>query len=179
MALFCNLKKVIVIFSTALILLGCHGKSHDVSKQTSAADSPLKKAKPGASVKLVSAPIIFMNSNQQTPVDIEIETSETEGDLEIDFIPTPNINIISSESHHVVTISRYSRIKFPITLLAPSDGRFYLKMNFRFRNGESFSSQTLALIMQVGPETKKTLQFKKPENEKVISLPAEEKISSQ
>jgi hypothetical protein len=169
---------IAVIFAAAA-LLSCHGQPDDITTQSFASDSHSKRAKPGAPVKLVSAPSISINSDQETSINIELETSEVTGYLEIDFVQTPNIHIINAELQQSVDIVNNPRVNIPVTLFAPLEGRYYLNMHVRVKNSESYLSRTIALIVQVGTEAEKAGQLKKTAGENIISLPAKEKISSQ
>ena len=179
MVFHANEKKLIAIFSIALMFSGCSGKSDNTTTTHSVATSYKKEAKPGALVKMVSPSIISINPSQLTQINIELETSGEDGDLELDFLPSQGLDIGNTPKHQTVSLSNTPLLKIPVTLFAHADGRYYLNMHVRISNSESSSTRTLALIVQAGAETGKNIQFKKPADENVVSLPAEEKISSQ
>lgn len=179
MTLFYNLKKLAAIFFITPILLNCSGESQATTIRSPESKNYAKVAKPGAPVKLVSEASVFINANQPTQIIIELETSELGGYLGIDFIAGNGLEILNTETHQTLDLSSNSLIKFPVTLLAYTDGRYYLNMQVRVENGESSSTRTLALIVQAGNGADKKIQFKKMSEADVISMPAQEKISTQ
>ena len=179
MVFHANEKKLIAIFSIVLMFSGCSGKSDNTTTTHSVATSYPKEAKPGAPVKMVSPSSISINPSQLTQINIELETSEADGYLELDFLPSQGLDIGNTPKHQDVNLSNTSILKIPVTLFTHADGRYYLNMHVRINNSESSSTRTLALIVQAGAKAGKKMQFKKPAQENVVSLPAEEKISSQ
>jgi len=177
MTLFYNLTKLAAVFFITAILLNCSGKPEDATTRSPESKNYTKAAKPGAPVKLVSDANVFINPNQPTQIIIELETSELGGYLGIDFIPGSGLEILNTETHQTVNLSDTPSIKFPVTLIAHSDGRYYLNMQIRVENSELSSNRTLALIVQAGSESDEKIKLKKTSGENVISLPAQEKIS--
>ena len=178
MIFHCNEKTLIVIFSIVLILSGCSGKSgKTLATEPGSTTSHSKEVKPGAPVKLVSTSNISITPNQPTQINVELETSEMNGYLELDLLPSQGLDIGDTPNHQTLNVTNI--IKIPMTLLVRTDGRYYLNIHIRINNGESSSTRILALIVHAGEKAETKTQFKKPTEENVVSLPAEEKISSQ
>lgn len=176
MTIFYTLKKLAAVLLGASLLLNCSGKPEATASHSRASKSYAKEAKPGAPVKLVSGSSIAINSAQPTQIIIELETSEFDGSLDIDFVPGNGLDILDTATHQTVNLSNTPSIKFPVTLIAHTDGRYYLNMHIQAENSESSSSRTLALIVQAGAEADEKSKLKKTPGENVISLPAHEKI---
>jgi hypothetical protein len=175
MAFFYPLKKIVIIIFIASTFLGCSGKSESLTSRSQSLKNYAKEPKPGAPVKLISDSIVSINPGQATRVVIELEAHEREGQLDIDFVPSDGLTILDTDSRQTISLSDSLPIKFPVTLLAHTDGRYYLNMHIRIENGESSSNRALALIVQLGAESD-TIKFKKADGVNVISLPAQEKI---
>ena len=177
MNFFNALKKLPIIFFATAILFSCSAKPENNSANIRKPDIRSKSAKPGASIKLVSKSIVSINPNEPSPFDIELQTTELGSYLEIDFLPVSGLNLVNTNVHQSLEVVSQS-IKFPVTLFASGKGRYYLNIHIRIKDGDSNSTRTLALIVQVGDQQNEAVQFKKASDESVISLPAQEKISA-
>lgn len=175
-----------------VFLFGCSDKSQLATKpsvtqtneikQSQASVNQLnkqKEAKPGAAVKLISPSIITINANEKTTTEISLEVKESSGELQIELSAPAELNLIDTRAQQTFSLISSNTIKIPVTLLATANGRYYLKIDARINNGDENSSRSLAVIIQVGPETEKAVQLKKSSGENVISLPAHETISTQ
>ena len=176
MTLFYKQKELMVLIFIAPILFNCSGKSEATTSGPFTSKSHSKTVKPGAPVKLVSESLISVNPGQQTSITIELETDRLNGYLDLHFVPSQGLDVLNTDAHQMVNLSNTQTIKIPVTLLAQTDGRYYLNMHINMESDELRSSRTLALIVQVGAETAEEIKLQKTSEENVISLPAHEKI---
>ena len=179
MIFFNYITKVTALSLIFTVLFSCSGKSEVSSAKVHQTGINLKERKPGASIKLVSAAIVFINPNEQTPVDLEFEVGDTGAQIEIDFEPTDGLSLVNRDPSQSINMSAFPTVKRSVSLLAPANGRYYLNMHVRMNNGDKQTARILALIVQVGTDADPKMKLKKPSEENVISLPAQEKISTQ
>ena len=172
-----GLKQLTIVLFVTVILFSCSVKPENDAAHLTKPSIRVKAAKPGAPIKLISESIITINPNELSQINIELQTMELGGYLEIDFLPVSGLNLVNTEAHLSLEIVSQT-VKLPVTLLAPMKGRYYLNMHTRIKDGESSSTRALAIIVQVGEQKDKDVQFKKISGENVISLPAQEKISA-
>lgn len=163
-------------------LFGCSGKAEpDVYKLTQTTHSKevkSKATKPGAAIKLISPSLISVSPNQQVHVDIILETKVASGELLIDISKSDGLDLLDTPIQKSIKVISSVPIKTPITLLAINNGRYYLNMHVQLNNGDSISTRSLTVIIQVGPPANKAIQLKKTAGENVISLPVQETISN-
>jgi hypothetical protein len=181
MTLFSKLKKLVALVFIASILFNCSGKSESAA-DTVTPKNHSKVAKPGAPVTLVSDSRVVVNAGQPTKINVELkiserQTNELDGYLEINFVSSQGLDILETATYQRVNLTN-TPIIFPVTLHAYTDGRYYLNLHIHIENGGSVSSRVLAVIVQVGAESDERIQFKKTSGENIISLPAQEKIST-
>lgn len=183
--------KIYSVLFVVAFLFSCSDKTQSFVKQSVAQvdekkqpeiksrEITQKEVKPGAPVKLISPSIIYINPNEQTPAEILLEVKETSGELQIELSSSAELNLLDTTMQQTISLTSSSTVKIPVTLLATANGRYYLKIHVRINNGDGTSARNLAVIIQVGPVTEKTVQLKKASGEHVISLPAHETISTQ
>lgn len=174
-----KLFRLTIILFAGLIsacLLACQEKSSALSQPGNAVVR-VKEAKPGAAIKLISSPIVFISANEPTQVDLLLNAKESTGALNLELSATDGLEVLDTQMHQKITLTPSITIKVPVKLRAITDGRYYLNIHTSIDNGSS-PSRTLALIVQVGAEGK-AIQLKKPSGENVITLPAQETISNQ
>ncbi len=177
MKLFCS--RLCLWMCIALIgLVSCQEKSSvSVQQQNSASVKPVKEAKPGAAIKLASSSIVFLNANDLTSVDLLLDANATKGILHFELSATNGLEILDTKIQGDLELAPAVPVKIPVKLRA-IDGRYYLNIQASIDNGDSVSSRSLAVIVQVGAEQEKNAQFKKSAGENVIPLPARETISN-
>jgi hypothetical protein len=180
MRLYSRFISLATIFLLALSTSACSDKSQSNIKQsaTSVKETREKAIKPGAAIKLISPSIIYINPGEKSSTEILLETKESFGELDIEISAPVELELLDTSLKTTINLPS-NAIKIPISLLASANGRFYLKVLARINAADRDSFRNLSLIVQVGPEPVKTLQLKKTSDENIISLPAQETISSQ
>jgi hypothetical protein len=170
----------IILFSVlaSASLWSCHEQSTALS-QPDKAVVVAKEAKPGAAVKLMSRSIVFINANEPTQIELLLNVVESVGTLNLEFSTTNGLEVLDSPLFQRITLTSLKSIKVPVKLRALTNGRYYLHIHAGIDNGDSLSVRNLALIVQVGAETEKTIQLKKSSGENVLILPAQETISNE
>ena len=196
MNFLCRALKLYFVLSIVVSLFGCSDKIQPATKQSIVqANKPKvsqleqkdknqkqikqKEVKPGAAVKLISPSIITINPDEQMPIEILLEVKETSGELQVELSPPAELNLLDTVIERTVSLASSNTIKIPVTLMATTNGRYYLKIHARINNGDETSTRNLAIIVQVGPVVEKSVQLKKVSRDNVISLPAQETISTQ
>ncbi|GGY70454.1 hypothetical protein GCM10011613_13650 [Cellvibrio zantedeschiae] len=170
--------KIILLISLLLIgLSGCHEQTSETTPGN--AINAVKKAKPGAAIKLASSPTLFINANEIVKTELLFDVADTSGQLHLEFFPSNGLDILDTSTRASVDLQGTKPVKIPVALRALENGRYYLNIHASIDSGESVSSRSLAVILQVGPLLEKSTQFKKTSGEQVISLPAQETISNQ
>jgi hypothetical protein len=172
------------------IFLSCQQKPTQESITTNAATAKpsafmheLKAAKPGAPVGLASANLVVINLNKTTRVDIFLNVKAITGAMHVDVKPSEGLQLIKVMTAQDFKLDTNGKYNLSVDLLAVNRGRYYLNLQAQINDGESVSSRSLAVIIQVGSpvddnqKSEKTL--KQTTNENIISLPAQESISSQ
>ncbi len=180
MNLFFRALKFQLVVVVAVCMYGCSDKTQPSLKQSVAQIKQIKQkeAKPGASVKLISSSILTINPNEKTSFEMLLEAKDASGELTVDLSVPDELSLLDTPMHHTINLSS-SNIKIPVNLLAVANGRYYLKVHARINNGDTTSERNLAVIIQVGPNAEKSVQLEKRSGENVISLPAQETISTQ
>jgi len=176
--LYCSLKSGFVLFVFSVLILGCVEKSVARSAATAESTPPIKTAKPGAAIKLVSDSLLSVVANEVVHTDIVLQTSEPSGELIIDFSATQGLSLENTITSQTIKFHASSPIKIPIVVKALSDGRYYLNLRIKLNNAATASVRNLALIIQAGPLSEKASRVQKIAGENVIVLPAQETISS-
>jgi hypothetical protein len=176
--------RFVTLFAISLLVLcspACSEKSQSNVKQSmTPVKEPRGKAiKPGAAVKLVSPSIVYIKAGEKSFVEILLETKENLGKLSIELSAPSELDLSDTSLKTTINLPSRSAVKIPVNLLASANGRFYLNLLARVSSADTATIRNLTLIVQVGPEPVKTLQLKKTSGENVISLPAQETISSQ
>lgn len=174
-----------ISLATFFLLVLCTPAYSDKS-QTNIKQSlmPVKEArekaiKPGAAIKLISPAIVYINPGEKSAIDILLETKKSLGELSIELSAPAELELLDTPLKKIVNLPSNNAIKIPVNLVASANGRFYLNLLARISAADTASVRNLTLIVQVGPEPAKTLQLKKTSDENIISLPAQETISSQ
>jgi hypothetical protein len=163
-------------------LFSCHEKSTAIAqpnKIAAHAKESKKEIKPGAAIKLVSGTITTLNANELTQVELLFEVKEPLGTLSLELSPTNGLEVLDTQMQQSINLTPSTPIKIPVKLRAMTNGRYYLNIQAGIDNGESSSTRNLALIVQVGAEQEKAMQFKKAAGDNVIKLPAQETILNQ
>jgi len=160
-----------------LALCGCHEKA-TVMAEPNVNLKPIKEAKPGAAIRLISNTIVSIKAKQTSQFELIFDVGDSEGLLNIKLSPTEGLDVVDTQMIQSIKLSSANTIKIPVTLHAAIDGRYYLNIQATVEKGDSLSSRNLALIVQVGAEKEKANVFKKASGENVISLPAQETISN-
>jgi len=173
--------RILVSGLMLVYLLGCHERPATSSQTTSSGQSAVhvKEAKPGAAIKLSSSSIVFVNANELTQIDLLLDVKESSGSLNIELSATTGMEIVETQMQQSINLGASSVIKIPVKLRANVNGRYYLNIHASVNNNDLPSARNLAVIVQVGAETEKSPPLKKITNDSVISLPAQETISSQ
>ena len=158
---------------------GCMEKSVTEIIATSKPVQTTKTTKPGAAIKLVSNSLISITTNELAHTDIVLETMESRGELIIDFATSQGLSLKNINTPQSIKLDGSTPIKIPVSLIATSNGRYYLNMHISLNNADTISVRNLAVIVQVGPLVEKAVKLQKTAGENIISLPAQETISSQ
>lgn len=161
---------------------GCNDRTvSDVSPNKSVTKN--KEAKPGAAIKLISDPQVFINANEVRSLDLLLSSQETKGELNLEFSATHGLELLETSLKQTIHLDSHSLIEIPVKMKAVENGRYYLNIRATINNEDVISARNLALIVQVGePSTAsdgKPPQLKKPASENIIILPAQETISNQ
>ncbi|MET0357646.1 MAG: hypothetical protein ABW044_12770 [Cellvibrio sp.] len=178
MAFFTYVKILAAMFLFTSFFWGCSGKSDINATPVQKPAKHFSMGKPVAPIKLISAPVAYIDADKETPVDIELEVAGVAGILEIDFVPVDGLMLVDTNAHQSRNLFDSSHIKFPIKLRA-TNGRHHLNMHIRVHNDETSLARVLTLIVQAGAETDTRMQLKKISGENIITLPAQEEISTQ
>lgn len=179
MNFFLRALKFNLVLFFSLCLYGCSDKTQPQIKQPAVKQTQQKDVKPGASVKLISPSILTIDPNKQTSTEILFETTESSGEFIVELFAPTGLSLLNTPTQQTINLVSPGNIKIPISLLAVTNGRYYLKMHILMKKGDSIAVRNLAVIIQVGPEPEKAVQLKKTSGENVISLPAQETISTQ
>lgn len=175
---FCRILKIQVTLLIMACLFGCSGKAETEISQSIKPVVHSKAIKPGAPIKLISAHLIAISSNEQTHIDIVFETKVSSGELMLELSPSNGLDLLDTPIRHTISLTSSTAIKIPVNLVAVAEGRYYLNIQASLNDGDSVSARNLALIVQVGPVAGKALQLKKTSGDSIISLPAQETISN-
>jgi len=162
-----------------LVLMGCMEKSVIEPSESLKTNQPTKTTKPGAAIKLISNSLISVTANEQINTEIALEIAEPNGELIIDFSPSQGLRLVNTITPQAIPFYSSAPIKIPVTLIAATNGRYYLNMHISLKVADVISARNLALIVQVGSSVDKSVQLKKTAGENIIVLPAQETISSQ
>jgi hypothetical protein len=138
-----------------------------------------KTAKPGAAIKLISNSSISAAAHELIQTEIALEIAEPGGELFIEFFPSQGLSLHNTITPQIIQFEPSAPVKIPVTLMAETNGRYYLNMHIRLKVGDEISARTLAVIVQVGSSVIPSVQLKKSVGENIIVLPAQETISSQ
>jgi hypothetical protein len=166
---------LITMFLSMLCLSTCTDKVEHITK-ASIKTKHFKEAKPGAPITLSSSSLISLNSNTPTQVEILLDTQISQGELQVELETTAGLELMNTQSRQQLSLTH--PIKIPITLIANTNGRYYLNLHLDLSTNDSRLTRNLAVIVQVGPVAEETVKFKKAAGENVISLPAKETISN-
>jgi hypothetical protein len=168
-------KMVLVLGFIVVALAGCQDKP---MSSTAKAVAQVKQPKPGAAVKLISDAILFVNPNEILTTDIVLNIDEDVGELHLELSTSAGLALLDTPTNINLPLGQVQPVKIPVKLLATQAGRFYLNVQASITTANALSSRNLAVIVQVGETVEKSPQFKKPTGEQIISLPAQETISS-
>lgn len=166
-------------FFVILSLFGCMKKSVIESSEFIKSNHLTKTTKPGAAVKLMSNSLISVTANERIHTEIALEIAEPSGELVIDFSPSQGLRLENTITPQTIQFDSSAPIKIPVTLIAATNGRYYLHMHISLKVADVISARNLALIVQVGPYVDKPIQLKKTAGENIITLPAQETIYGQ
>lgn len=170
--------KIACVLLAITSVCACTEKRVAEKPVTTNASLPIKTAKLGAAIKLVSESIISIEPNQPTPTNIVLAGMPNQSDVSIQFSPSQGLSLGDAALHQVIK-NNSARLIIPITLMAQSKGRYYINMHVRVSNSDSEELvRNLAVIVQVGSLEDHLSQFKKTTGENVIILPAQETISA-
>ncbi len=176
--LYSATKSVLALFVT-VALLGCMEKPVTEATMPSKSVQATKTTKPGAAIKLVSNSLISITANELVHTEVVLEAMESGGELIIDFATSQGLSLKSISTPQTIKFAGSAPVKIPVSLIATTNGRYYLNMHISLNNADVISVRNLAVIVQVGPLVEKAVQLQKTTGENIILLPAQETISSQ
>jgi hypothetical protein len=163
-----------------LLVSACAPKQGQIATNNQTISAVKKEIKPGAPVTLDSPALININANQATNINLALKTTTTLGNMRVDIIPGDGLQLLNKNSAYKLVLDGSPDYSLATELLAPNNGRFYLNLHISLDNGETISSRTLAVIVQVGPSAEESVQsdklLKTLTGEHVISMPAEETV---
>jgi|GEM_PF-667535 len=154
-----------------------------VAEVSSAALKTTKDAKPGAKVRLASSSIVTLAAAKTTSIEILLNAQVDDGNMHVELNPSEGLQLLGDKASYDFTNNVDGQYKLKVDLYAANDGRYYLNLHTGITAGDASSSRSLAVIVQVGAVTaideQPTKALQKASGEKVISLPAEERITTQ
>ena len=177
------------ILSGAVILLiqACHSGSASVFSDVPR--SPVDEAqevklhaqktttKPGASVKIISANPIVLNSTGTHDVELVLQSMRSEGEMRVDLTTSDGMSIIATTAFVFPLVEKGS-YRLPINLQITHTGRHYIHLSVNVSSHGISEKRALSAIVQVG-KSDPVLQKAAPATatDAVISLPAQERTS--
>mgnify|MGYP006910062743 CR=1 FL=1 len=171
--------KVGFAFCVTAALFGCMEKPVTEVTLPSKSVQATKTTKPGAAIKLVSNSLISITANELVHTEVVLEAMESGGELIIDFSSSQGLSLENISSPQTIKFDGSAPVKIPVSLIATTNGRYYLNMHISLNNADTISVRNLAVIVQVGPLVEKAVKLQKTADENIIALPAQETISSQ
>ncbi|MES2824723.1 MAG: hypothetical protein V4732_14055 [Pseudomonadota bacterium] len=179
-------RSLMVLIFCCFPVVGCQQKSKQeiiaVQLETSQSLKRTKTAKPGAPVSLASANLVTISENKESTVIVLLNGQSASGTIDVKISPSEGLQILSRTELLNVHLNEDGYYQLPVSLLASSNGRYYLNLQVIIGNSENVLSRGLAVIVQVGsPDEANQVplrMMKSVTDENIISLPAQETINA-
>ncbi|PUA26508.1 MAG: hypothetical protein B0W54_22410 [Cellvibrio sp. 79] len=137
--------------------------------------------KPGASVKLENTQPFILSAPGVGDLELLLSTPQHDGTMAVDISAGEGLQL-ESPSHYEFPLGQLTGYKLPLKIRAVSEGRYYINLRIALVNNEQRDHRIITAIVQVGESVKPARKLssgaaEKNNEEKVISLPAQETIS--
>ena len=137
-----------------------------------------KTKKPGAAIKLLSNPVIFIAKNQRIFTHVVLDIKEPSGELMIELSASQGLSLEDTNTNQRVKFDAVGSLTIPVILSAAENGRYHLNIHARLNSADASLARNLAVIVQVGPLAQSAAKLKISAGDNLIILPAQETISS-
>lgn len=137
--------------------------------------------KPGASVKLENTQPFFLDAPGVSDLELLLSAPQHDGTLSVDVSAGEGLQL-DSPLHYEFPSGQLTEYKLPVRVRAVSEGRYYINLRVTLINKEQREHRVITAIVQIGEPVKRVQKassgaVEKNNEEKVISLPAQETIS--
>lgn len=173
----------------ALLLCGCKAEdlTRDVAEAPNQSQQKQSPGKPGAPVSLENPQPFYVDEAGIYEFEIgllvssPIETSDPNGIIRVLVSSESGVELISTPSVFEFVYSPTGEYRLPLKVNVQKLGRHYIKLHIALNENGQISTRSLIAIVQAGNtpvKAQKATTIKSSAANDVISLPAQESISS-
>jgi hypothetical protein len=144
-----------------------------------------KYTKPGADVRLVNATPLLAEPGQVGKVELLLDTAHEQGVMHVKLSADQELILLSQPDVVEFTLTPGGSYVIPLQFMAQTPGRFYVRLQVSLEANGQTQARSLAIAVQVGDATtelqsqqQKAAHSSSADGDNVISLPAQETISS-
>jgi len=173
---------LVYIVGVLLVFLSACNTPTSSSDVTVPKKSPnVHTVKPGAPVKLENTQPFFLSAPGAGDLELVLSTPQNGGAMLVDISTSEGLQLESS-THYEFTLGEVTEYKLPVRIRAVSEGRYYINVRVGLVSNGQRDNRIITAIVQVGDVAKKAQKASaemvdKNNDEKVISLPAQETVS--
>jgi len=174
----------VVCLLSVIVLIACKQESISKEMQPSAGQTEHRHSpgKPGASVSLKNSQPLFLSKTGVYEYGIDLLSGFSTGLMTVTVSSNGTIELISTQSQFEFSPDASGEYHIPLKIHVREPGRHYIQLHVSLNETDRVSTRALTAIVQVGessPKLQKAAQASSKPADGVISLPAQETISSQ